>query len=403
MSLAPVEEAQASLLADVIPVKECVTLSLRNCLGSVLASDLVSQIDVPPCDNSAMDGYAIRVSDSVNDALLLVKQKVFAGSSPKPLEAGEAARIFTGASIPENANAVVMQENCVEHESRLTIRAKAKVGDHIRPQGQDVRQGETVLSAGKRLSAQDVGLAASLGEVRLDVYRKLKVAILSTGDELLEPGMPPEPNKIYNSNRYLLHSLLTRLGIEVHDAGIVPDCLDDTKAMVLSLAENVDLIISSGGVSVGEADFVKNVIDELGELRFWKLAMKPGKPLAYGRVSGTPYFGLPGNPVSAFATFAVMVRPYLLQMQGVSGRVLPIAMKLPAAFDWPKAGTRQEYLRANIQHNEAGTAELALFSNQSSGVLSSVSWADGFVVVPPGQTFQTCDLVDFLPFEGLLA
>lgn len=403
MALVSVEYAQEYLLDDAVSVAEFQHAPLKQCFGAVIADDLVSTINVPPCDNSAMDGYAIRIDDLKSERLISVTQKIFAGANADPLHAGEAARIFTGASVPIGADAVVMQENCEEVDGNLKVLNEPRKADHIRPLGQDVSIGDTVLCKGTRLNAQQIGVAASLGNAKLPVFRPLKAAILSTGDELLEPGMPAAANKIYNSNRYQLSALLNGLGIDVLDAGIVADDLATTRTQVTQLASQVDVIISSGGVSVGEADFVKNVISELGDLKFWKLAMKPGKPLAYGRVSGTPYFGLPGNPVSAFATFLIMVKPYLLKMQGCTEGLIPKPVAMTACFDWPKAGTRQEYLRSRIQTTDSGENQLLLHDNQSSGVLSSVSWADGFAVVAPGQTIAIGEQVNFLPFEGLLS
>lgn len=398
-ALVSVAEFRQKLLARVKPVLQTENLPLLQCAGRVLAENLVSAIDVPPADNSAMDGYAIRAADFSDGASLTVTQKIFAGHQGEPLQAGQAARIFTGASIPLNADAVVMQENCEEVDGQLRISSAPEQGDHIRPRGQDIAIGAEVLKLGRRLGARDIGLAASLGQAHLKVYKTLKVAILSTGDELLEPGEPAQANKIYNSNRYLLHGLLSDLACEVIDAGITVDDEQATREKLLSLSKTVDLVISSGGVSVGEADFVRTVLAQLGALEFWKLAMKPGKPVAFGLINDTPFFGLPGNPVSTFVTFMILARPFLLRLQGITADVLPQAVQMIAAFDWPKAGTRQEYLRVRRAYDSSGRSSVELFDNQSSGVLSSVAWADGLVEVPVGATVTEGDLVDVLLFE----
>lgn len=388
-------------MSDVKPTSVIEQRSLLSSTNRVLAEDLVAPINVPPSDNSAMDGYALRAADVVPSAILPVTQTVYAGHAAHALQAGEAARIFTGASIPENADAVVMQETCDEKNGQLQINQSVSVGDNVRAQGQDIKIGSLAISRGTKLSARHIGLAASLGKDVLPVFLPLTVAVLSTGDELLEPGQPASGDRIYNSNRYLLSALLERLGANVIDVGIVPDSLNATEQCLAKASENADVVISSGGVSVGDADFVKTVIESLGQLDFWKLAMKPGKPLAYGRIGSTPFFGLPGNPVSVFATFAVIVRPYLLRMQGVVGNVYPSAISIRADFNWSQAGSREEYLRAKLVRDEDGTA-VTLFPNQSSGVLSSVVWADGFAVIPAGITVEAGDLVDFIPFDGIL-
>ncbi len=402
LNLTPVSEARDFLLSEMRPTSDVEQRGLLFCANCVLATDLIAPINVPPSDNSAMDGYALRAADAAVFSRLPVTQTIYAGHSGRALQSGEAARIFTGASIPENADAVVMQENCEEHNGSLQVSTAVVQRDNIRPRGQDIEAGSLVIARGTRLNAQHLGLAASLGMAELPVYKPLRVAVLSTGDELLEPGEAASPHQIYNSNRYLLSSLLTQLGVDVIDAGIVPDNLQATEQCLSELSKKADIVLSSGGVSVGDADFVKTGVESLGTLDFWKLAMKPGKPLAYGRINQTPFFGLPGNPVSVFATFAVIVRPCLLRMQGVSACVTPKAIPVRAGFVWSKAGTREEYLRAKLQTNHENKTEVVIYENQSSGVLSSVAWADGFAVIPAGSTVNPGEFVDFMPFDGIL-
>ncbi|MFK7730971.1 MAG: gephyrin-like molybdotransferase Glp [Pseudomonadales bacterium] len=399
--LTPVSKARDFLLSDVQATSIVEQRSLLSSTNCVLAEDIVASINVPPSDNSAMDGYALRAADVTASVELPITQVIYAGHAGCALAPGAAARIFTGASIPENADTVVMQENCEEKDGQLQVNQSVSCGDNVRARGQDIKAGSLVFSQGTRLSARHIGLAASLGKAVLPVFKPLTAAVLSTGDELLEPGEAAGSDQIYNSNRYLLSALLERLGIHVIDAGIVPDNLEATKDCLSEISKNADIVISSGGVSVGDADFVKTVIESLGQLDFWKLAMKPGKPLAYGRIGSTPFFGLPGNPVSVFATFAVIVKPYLLRMQGIKGDVCPKAIPVRADFNWSKAGTREEYLRAKLVRDNDETV-LTVFPNQSSGVLSSVVWADGFAVIPAGTTVAAGDIVDFMPFDGIL-
>lgn len=398
--LASVAEAHETLLADCQACELSELMPLSQCLGRVLASDVVSPIDVPPSDNSAMDGYAVRVEEVARAEPLPISQRIFAGHPAEPLKKGSVARIFTGATVPAGANAVAMQEDCELDGNDLRISVALTMGENIRPQGQDIQSGASVLSAGALLRPEHIGLAASVGLAKLSVFRPLRVAVLSTGDELLEPGQTSaNANQIYNSNRYLLRGLLTRAGYEVIDGGIVPDDEARTAEILQAMSSKADLIISSGGVSVGEADYVKAVMERLGSLSFWKLAMKPGKPLAYGRINGTPYFGLPGNPVSAFATFLIMVLPYLKKMQGQTQDLFPREIRGKADFVWKKAGTRQEYLRAQMSTTDDGPV-FSLHPNQSSGVLSSTAWADCFVVIPPGITVAHGDAVAAIPFDS---
>lgn len=396
-ALMPVEEALERLLAmaEAMPIRERERLPLAATQGRVLAEPLVSSLDLPPWPNSAMDGYALRLEDWKGEPLP-VSQKIFAGQVPEPLQPGTCARIFTGAPVPAGADCVQMQENTeVQDDQRVRFTEPLKVGQNIRPQGQETTIGEQILAAGTRLGPIEQGLAASLGCAELDVIRRVRVAVLSTGDELLEPGQPLGPGQIYNSNRVLLCSWLQRLGCEVLDAGILPDDLAATRERLAEL-KDVDLILSTGGVSVGEADFLGLALREAGELALWRLAIKPGKPLTFGHFRGVPVIGLPGNPASTLVTFALLARPYLLRRQGVQS-IQPLRFQVAAGFAWPQPGNRREYLRGRLEDGRA-----IIYRNQSSGVLRSAAWAEGLVEVLEGRTLVEGDQVAFIPLSELL-
>ena len=395
--LMPVEVALARLLAlaEAAQIRESEQVLLAASEGRVLAHDLVSSLDLPPWPNSAMDGYALNVADWSGEPLV-VSQRIFAGAAPEPLAPGTCARIFTGAPVPVGADCVEMQENAeVQADGRVVFTQPLQVGQNICPQGQETTVGEVVLSAGTRLGPIEQGLAASLGCATLQVVRRVKVAVLSTGDELVEPGQSLGPGQIYNSNRVLLCSWLTRLGCEVVDAGILPDDLPATRQRLGELGA-VDLILSTGGVSVGEADFLGIALREEGELALWKLAIKPGKPLTCGHFRGVPVIGLPGNPASTLVTFALLARPYLLRLQGVQA-VEPLKFQVPAGFVWPKPGNRREYLRGRLEQGRA-----VIYPNQSSGVLRSAAWAEGLVEVLEEHTLVEGDWVGFIPLSEVL-
>lgn len=396
------------LLAAARPVSEPETVPTLEANGRTLAAPQISQLDVPPMDNTQMDGYAVRAADCAGGAASLkVAQRIPAGTVGLPLLPGTAARIFTGAMIPQGADAVVMQEVCTTGKSPdgdvVTIGHVPAEGEWIRRAGEDIRQGSTILPAGTRLRGQELGLAASVGIERLPVVRALRVAVFFTGDELAMPGEPLKPGAIYNSNRFTLRGLLENLGCRIADFGIVPDTLDATRDTLRRAAEDNDLIITSGGVSVGEEDHIKPAVEAEGHLDMWQIAVKPGKPLAFGEVrrahgKETAFFlGLPGNPVSSFVTFLLFVRPFILRLQGV-GDVAPKAYALRADFDWPKPDRRNEFLRARL-NREGG---LDLFPNQGSGVLTSTVWGDGLIDNPPGNPIARGDSVRFIPFSELL-
>lgn len=407
----PLDEALSRLLANAQPRLATERVSTFEGDGRVLAQDVVSGLTVPPRDNSSMDGYAVRVADCASPgAVLSVAQRIPAGTVGTPLAAGTAARIFTGAQIPEGADAVVMQEDTAALDAegeqdafgRVRIETPPTAGQWIRRAGEDVAAGDVVLQRGERLSPQSLGLAASVGMNTLEVTKRPRVALLSTGDELVMPGeVAPQgmkPGAIYNSNRFFMRALLRRLGCEVTDLGIVPDKREATIEALRQAAASNDLIVTTGGVSVGEEDHIKAAVQWLGTLELWSLSMKPGKPFAYGRIGDAHVCGLPGNPVSSFLTFLLLVRPFLLTLQGAN-RVAPQPVPMRADFDWPKADRRREFLRA--QRNAAGG--LDLFPNQSSGVLTSTVWGDGVIDTPAGQPFKTGDMVQFISFASLLA
>jgi molybdopterin molybdotransferase len=409
--LQSLDDALARLLAAVSPLAQTEQVGTFDALGRVLAQDVRSQLDVPPADNTSMDGYALRAADVREPGTVLpVAQCVPAGVVGATLAPGTAARIFTGAQVPVGADAVVMQEQCEalpagkdQGLGQVRVLIKPEPGQWIRRRGEDVQQGATVLAAGTRLDAASLGLAASVGAAHLQVARRPRVAVFSTGDELVMPGEPLKPGAIYNSNRFTLRGLLQRLGCEVADLGIVPDRLDATRDALRRAAQGNDLIITSGGVSMGEEDHLRPAVQAEGRLDLWQVAIKPGKPLAFGEVhraeGGHAWFlGLPGNPVSSFVTFLLLVRPVLLRLQGAAG-LAPKAMPLRADFNWPQPDKRREFLRVRL--NAQGG--LDLFPNQSSGVLTSAVWADGLVDNPPGQAIAPGDTVRFLPLADLMA
>jgi molybdopterin molybdotransferase len=430
--LLPFDEALASLLTHAEPVDGIAQVPTIDAAGRVLAADQRSTLDVPPTDNTSMDGYAVRCADlapagdasgaqsaaqsgTPSGVRLPVSQRVPAGHVPEPLAPGTVARIFTGAAIPPGADAVVMQEQVQADGDAVVVKHTPEPGEWIRRAGEDIAAGSVILPAGTRLTPQACGLAASVGLAALPVRRRVRAACFFTGDELVMPGEPLPPGAIYNSNRFVLAALLRALGCEVSDLGIVPDSLEATRAALREAAEGNDLIVTSGGMSVGEEDHVKPAVEAEGRLDMWQIAVKPGKPLAYGQVrrgagaggaaggaapavAGHAHFiGLPGNPVSSFVTFLLFVRPFVLKLQGATA-FEPQALALRADFDWPKPDKRREFLRVRL--NAQGG--LDLFPNQSSGVLTSTVWGDGLLDNPAGQAIRRGDAVRFLPFSGLL-
>lgn len=408
--LMPLETALAQLLAS-LEGQQLGTqwVSTMQADGRVLAQDVSSQLQVPPQDNSSMDGYAIKVADlAASNGIFPVSQRIPAGTNPQALLPGTAARIFTGAPIPFGADAVIMQEDCVELPAsnpqdtvlRIQVNQKPSIGQWIRRSGEDVSKGELVLTTGQRLGPAELGMAASLGLAKLCVACKPRVALFSTGDELVMPGdIDPQAmpaGAIYNSNRFFLNSLLLRLGCEVTDFGIIPDQREATVEALRLAAVSNDLVLTSGGVSVGEEDHVKPAVQSLGQLDLWQIAIKPGKPFAHGRIGACHFIGLPGNPVSSFVTFLVLVRPFLQRLQGVRQVTLQ-STSMRADFDWPRPDKRQEFLR--VRRNAQGG--LDLFPNQSSGVLSSVVWGDGLVDNPAGQSIRHGEQVPFVAFNDL--
>ena len=394
------DDALAGLLALAEAPTGVEVVPTQAALDRVLAEDQVSTLDVPPMDNSQMDGWAVRIADLASGEALPVSQRIPAGALPAPLSAGTVARIFTGATLPAGADAVIMQEEARPDGDRVRFDARPAAGEWIRRAGEDIRSGATVLAAGTRLSPQALGLAASVGLANLPVRPLLRVACFFTGDELAMPGEPLAPGAIYNSNRFVLAALLRRLGCEVVDLGIVPDSLEATRLALREAAARADLIVSSGGMSVGEEDHVKPALQAEGELRTWQIAIKPGKPLAWGRVrrdGGHAHFiGLPGNPVSSFVTFLLFVRPFVRRLQGAADDA-PQPLSIRADFDWPRPDRRREFLRARF-NAEGG---LDLFPNQGSGVLTSTVWADGLVDNPAAHPIRRGDLVRFLPYAWL--
>jgi molybdopterin molybdotransferase len=409
-ALLSLDDALPQLLAQAHALTSTQLVSTFDADGRVLAQDVTSALQVPPQDNSSMDGYAVRSTDCAQSGTVLrVTQRIPAGTHGTQLNAGEAARIFTGAPIPPGADAVVMQEDCEALEgAQVQVNKVVPAGQWIRRSGEDVTRGATVLTQGTRLTPAELGLAASIGLAQLQVSARPRVALFSTGDELVMPGdVPPEAmpaGAIYNSNRFFLRAMLQRLGCEVTDLGIVPDKRDATIAALRDAAQHHDLILTSGGVSVGEEDHIKPAVEILGELNLWQLAIKPGKPFAYGKVNRAShshachFMGLPGNPVSSFVTFLLLVRPFVLALQGVTQTDIARS-EMTAHFDWPRADKRREFLR--VKRNAQGS--LDLFPNQSSGVLTSAVWGDGVVDNPAGQTISKGDTVRFISFAEWLA
>ena len=395
--LLSVDEALEVLLAGAKPVADIEEIQTLEATDRVLARAQSSTMDVPPMDNSAMDGYAVRVADIAGtDTRLRVAQRIAAGSVGEPLAAGTAARIFTGAPIPPGADAVVMQEFCAADGDHVVVKRKPQPGEWVRRAGSDIRAGGAVLAPGIKLRPQDTGLAASVGIKSLPVHRKVKLALFFTGDELVMPGDPLPPGRIYNSNRFTLNGMAKLFGCEVRDYGIVPDRLDATREMLRRAAVENDIIVTSGGVSVGEEDHVKPAVEAEGSLLMWKIAMKPGRPLAFGKVKDAAFIGLPGNPVSSFVTFLIFVRPFLLKTQGIAN-VAPRFIDARADFTWDKPDARREFLR--VKWNAQGGVDI--YPTQDSAVMTSTAWADGLVDNPANQTVKRGDRVKFLSFSEL--
>lgn len=398
-----VEAALQRLLESARPIADSERVSTFVARNRVLAEPLRSPVDLPCWANSAMDGYAVNCAElAAHGGRLRVAQRIPAGSCGTPLAAGTAARIFTGAPVPDTADAVVVQEVCTRDDDWVQMPVDIAPSANIRLRGEDVRAGDEVIAAGTRLNPQHVGLAASVGADRLAVRRRLRVAILASGDELVMPGQALAPGQIYNSNRFVYHALLDALGCDIVDLGIVADSLDATIAALQHATTQADLVLASGGVSVGEEDHVRPAIRQLGSLDLWRIAMRPGKPLAFGRIDDVPFIGSPGNPVSMFVTFCLFVRPFILRMQGVAGDLMPLMLPARAGFDWPAPDQRREYQRARLERDADGNSVVRVFQSRSPAALTSLTWANGVVVIPEGRTIAAGEAVDFIPFSELM-
>jgi len=401
-ALMPVDEAIRYLL-DQAPLPPPVQrVALDQALGRVLATDVRCPMNLPPWDNSAMDGYALRAADlPAAGGYLTLVGRIAAGEAPgQPLQAGQVVRIFTGAPLPPGADTVVPQESCRVEGERVWL-PPLNGAEHVRKEGEEMRRGDRLLQAGKRLRAQELGLLAGAGIARVEVYRPLQVGLLSSGDELREPGQTLAPGQIYNSNRHSLKALLRGWGLEVHDYGVMPDKLLASRRALSLAATECDLLLTSGGVSVGEEDHLKQAIEALGSVNLWRLAIQPGKPLAFGEVAGKPWIGLPGNPSAALITALIVVRPFLFRAQGMD-EVLPTALQLPAGFDWLKPNRRRQYLRAKLTSSADGSLCVELHPQQSSAMLAAACWADGLAVVECQAQVHKHDQVMYLPFASLM-
>ena len=403
-SLISADDALSFLLNSARVSNKTEAIYLDNSLGRILASDIYSTINVPGFDNSAMDGYTIALDDSQVSQTNLsfdIVDRITAGSTGNDLKMGYAARIFTGAPIPKGANTVVMQEECEVSEdgSQISVERPINLNENIRPTGNDILKSDVILSSGKQIQPQDISLAASVGVAEIVVFKKIKVGVFFTGDELVEPGNPLSPGKIYNSNRYALVALLNQVGCDVINLGNIEDKLDATCVALEALESQCDLIMTTGGVSVGEEDHVKPAVEKLGELNLWKIRMKPGKPLAYGKVKQTPFIGLPGNPVSSFVTFCIFSLPFIKKMQGNTNYDSKI-LKVKANFDSKRAKPRREYARVRIDYSsESPLANL--YPKQGSDVMSSVVWADGLIEIPENTTFKAGTILNYYPLSEL--
>ena len=396
--LMPVDEAIEQLLAQAPPAPPTEVIPLGQAAGRVIAEELFSPLDLPCWDNSAMDGYALRAADVPEQGgYLVLAGRIAAGhSSDELLQAGQTVRIFTGAPLPPGADSVVPQERCRVYGQRIWC-PPLRLGEHVRKRGEEMQRGQRLLRVGQRLRAQEVGLLASAGIPWVKVYRPLRVCLLSSGDELREPGESLAPGQIYNSNRHLVTALLRGWGVEVLDYGVMADALAASRDALILASSECDLLLTTGGVSVGEEDHLKQAIQELGRVDFWRLAIQPGKPLAFGEVAGKPWIGLPGNPSAALITALVVVRPFLLRAQGVE-RVLPVPVQVPAGFEWPTPNKRRQYLRARLSPGADGQLRAVLHPQQSSAMLSAACWADGLVIVEREQLLLKDAPVPFLSF-----
>lgn len=397
--LMPVQQARQHILADAQRKTTTVQrVNLRQADGRVLAEDVFSPIDVPPWDNSAMDGYAVIAQSAKESTVLPVSQRIPAGVAPQPLRPGTAARIFTGAPLPEGADAVIMQENCSSLEDgRIRINQAPSEGENVRSKGNDIAKGSLLLRAGRRLTPLDLSVAAAVGLDRLTVVKGPVVAVLNTGDELVEPGNALRPGQIYNSNAVLIRAMLERMGLTVIESSVVRDNREETASALLQAARKAQVVITTGGVSAGEEDHVRDAVADNGQLDIWKLALKPGKPFAYGHIGDALFFGLPGNPVSAFVSFALLVRPALLCMLGRSDTELPWTLR-SAGFELT-TGEREEYLRVSLE--SADTDRVVPYRTQSSGASSSLSHADGLAVVAPHSTVTKGSGLRFVAFDDI--
>ncbi|MDT8905810.1 MULTISPECIES: gephyrin-like molybdotransferase Glp [Pseudomonas] len=400
--LVPVDEAIRHLLDQAPPPPAMQQVALGQALGRVLARDVICPMNLPAWDNSAMDGYALRAADLPDGGgYLALAGRIAAGDEPgMPLREGQAVRIFTGAPLPPGADTVVPQESCRVEEARVWL-PSVRRGDHVRKEGEELRQGERLFTAGSRLRAQELGLLAGAGIAHVQAYRPLQVGLLSSGDELREPGEALAPGQIYNSNRHSLAALLRGWGVEVHDFGVMPDRLQASRQALGLAAGECDLLLTSGGVSVGEEDHLKQAIEALGNIDLWRLAIQPGKPLAFGDVMGKPWIGLPGNPSAALVTALIVVRPFLFRAQGLA-EVLPVPLQLPAGFDWQHRNRRRQYLRARLVPDANGHLSVVLHPQQGSAMLAAACWADGLAVVERDALVHQHDRVMYLPFAALM-